>query len=164
MKYQPRTQASNPSFPFRICLPALEKSNKSCETKSGTEKKLRDKIRNGKPGFETPCLDFLVVRLELDCSYLDPWLLAISRGLSERTEFQLVSTCYRNVTYYKINRSDIVCRIRRQKLLANWWKVRRTLSRIARFCRTKGSTSPNFAEKTFANSRNPLCGISCKPR
>ena len=92
-KYQPRTQAFRSGF----CLPALEKSNKSCETKPGTGKSC-EQHRERKPwvrGYRVWV--FLVVRcnrLELDCSWLnlDLWLFAISRGLSER-KLQLVSTC-----------------------------------------------------------------------
>ena len=49
-------------------------------------------------------------------------------------------------------------KLSREKTFANWWKnqknrfSRRKLSRIARLCRAKDATPPNFAEKTFTNS------------
>ena len=49
-------------------------------------------------------------------------------------------------------------KLSREKTFANWWKnqknrfSQRKLSRIARLCRAKDATPPNFAEKTFTNS------------
>ena len=87
--------ASNPGFPFRILSRSFLQS---CETKSGTESlgsrlvsqlspKLRDKIRNGKPGFEASTVQDLTwqghVHAELlvvtNLSYKD--LVAISIAL-----------------------------------------------------------------------------------
>ena len=69
MKYQPRTQAFRSGFVSQLWRKAIKAAKQNPE-----RKKLRDEIRNGKPGFEaneTPCLDFLAV-------YDWSWTAAIS--------------------------------------------------------------------------------------